>query len=49
MRWNELPPDKLVEVVTMLSSRALRDSGDEHAPALMHDIVNRYETEANRF
>lgn len=45
---NELPPEKLVEVVTSVVE-STTDSGDEHAPALVHDIVDRYETEANRF
>ena len=45
---NELPPDKLVEVVTNVVE-STTDSGDEHAPALVHDIVDRYEAEANRF
>lgn len=39
---------KLVEVVTDVVERTT-GSGDEHAPLLIHQLVDRYETEANRF
>jgi len=45
---NELPPDKLVEVITMVVE-STTESGEDHAPALVHEVVERYETEANRF
>lgn len=45
---NELPPNKLVEVVTKVVELTT-DSGEKHAPALVHEVVERYEAEANRF
>lgn len=39
---------RLVEVITELVDRAT-ESGEQHAPQLIHEIVERYELEANRF
>lgn len=44
----ELDSDKMVSVVTKLVD-ASTQSGETHAPQLVHDVIERYETEALRF
>lgn len=39
---------KLVEVVTAVVEQTT-GSGEDHAPQLVHELVDRYETEANRY
>lgn len=39
---------KLVEVVTAVVEQTTA-SGEDHAPQLVHELVDRYETEANRY
>lgn len=45
---NRLTPMKLVEVVTDVVEYST-NSGDDHAPRLVHELVDRYEMEANRY
>lgn len=45
---NRLAPMKLVEVVTHVVEYST-NSGDDHAPRLVHELVDRYEMEANRY
>lgn len=45
---NNLSSMKLVEVVTDVVEYCT-DSGEDHAPQLIHELVDRYETEANRY
>lgn len=45
---NKLPPMRLVEVVTNVVEFTT-EAGEEHAPQLIHELVNRYELEANRY
>lgn len=45
---NKLSPMQLVEVVTDVVE-ATTDLGEEHAPQLIHELVDRYELEANRY
>jgi hypothetical protein len=45
---NKLPPMKLVEVVTDVVE-STTELGEEHAPQLIHELVDRYELEANRY
>lgn len=39
---------KLVEVITDVVAQTT-ESGEDHAPQLVHELVDRYETEANRY
>ena len=41
---NELPPKKLVSVVTKIVDRSTND-GSDRAPSLIHEMVSRYEDE----
>lgn len=45
---NRLEPMKLVEVVSIVVERTTK-SGHDHAPRLVHDLVDRYEMETERF
>lgn len=45
---NKLASLKLVEVVTKVVEHTT-ESGEEHAPQLIHELVDRYEIEANRY
>lgn len=45
---NNLSSMKLVEVITEVVEHTT-ESGEEHAPQLIHELVDRYETEANRY
>lgn len=45
---NRLAPMKLVEVVTDVVEYTT-NAGDDHAPRLVHELVDRYEMEANRY
>ena len=45
---NRLPTMKLVEVVTDVVDIST-NSGDDHAPRLVHELVDRYEMEVNRY
>lgn len=45
---NKLSSMKLVEVVTEVVEHTT-ESGEEHAPQLIHELVDRYEVEANRY
>lgn len=44
---NRFSPDKLVDVVTRVVETTT-DSGEEHGASLIHDLVERYEADANR-
>lgn len=45
---NKLSPMKLVEVVTDVVE-STTEAGEEHAPQLIHELVDRYESEANHY
>jgi len=45
---DNLPSNKLVEVVTMCVEDAT-ENGESHAPKLVHDLIDRYETEVNKY
>jgi hypothetical protein len=45
---NKLPSMKLVEVVTGVVE-STTEAGEDHAPQLIHELVDRYESEANRY
>lgn len=45
---NSFSSTKLVDVVTSVVEHTTA-SGEEHAPQLIHELVDRYEAEANRF
>jgi hypothetical protein len=45
---NRFSPDKLVDVVTRVVETTT-DTGEEHGASLVHDLVERYETDANRY
>jgi len=44
---NRFSPDKLVDVVTRVVETTT-DTGEEHGASLVHDLVERYEADANR-
>jgi len=44
---NRFFPDKLVDVVTRVVETTT-DTGEEHGASLVHDLVERYEADANR-
>ncbi|MEQ1814796.1 MAG: hypothetical protein ABL860_10165 [Candidatus Nitrotoga sp.] len=45
---NRFSSDKLVDVVTRVVETTT-DTGEEHGASLIHDLVERYETDANRY
>lgn len=45
---NRFSSDKLVDVVTRVVETTT-DTGEEHGAPLIHDLVERYETDANRY
>ena len=45
---NKLSSIKLVEVMTEVVERTT-ESGEEHAPLLIHELVDKYDTEASRY
>lgn len=45
---NRLPPERLVKVMTLAVDMAT-DGGEEHAPALVDDLVDSYEVETKVF
>jgi hypothetical protein len=45
---NKFSPDKLVEVVTRVVETTT-DTGEEHGASLVHDLIERYEVDANRY
>jgi hypothetical protein len=45
---NQFSSDKLVDVVTRVVETTT-DTGKEHGASLIHDLVERYETDANRY
>ena len=45
---DQLSPPSLVEVVTIAVDKAT-DSGDSHAPPLIHDLAESFEVEAQKF
>ena len=44
---NRFSPDKLIDVVTRVVETTT-DTGEEHGASLVHDLVERYEVDANR-
>lgn len=44
---NRFSPDKLIDVVTRVVETTT-DTGEEHGASLVHDLVERYEADANR-